>query len=242
MIVGAGVDEVGDVCERADAAAGADSGAVECSSGASKFQLAVEGPVFEQSVDEAGVEDVAGAGGVDDGDAKGRSVKELFAVEGEDAFLTKSRGSEAAVVAALHFAKSLLEIGLGCEAGGKVAADDEVVDVADEILDVGIEFVEVGDDGNAGFAGPGGGEDGSFRVVTIDVESAGIGDPFAVEVSGAEGEPGVKIAADENSTFALGIDEDEGSRAGSARDGDDASFDTGVGKGFAMESRGQIVT
>ena len=88
MIVGAGVDEVCDLCERADAATGTDCGAVEGSSGAGKFQLAVEGPVFEQSIDEAGVEDVAGAGGVDDGDAKSRSVKELFPVEGEDAFLT----------------------------------------------------------------------------------------------------------------------------------------------------------
>ena len=239
--MGAGVDEVGDVVEGPDAATGADCGAVEGSSGAGKFQLAVEGPVFEKSVDEAGMEDVAGAGGVDDGDAEGWGVEELFAVEGEDAFLTKSGCSEPAVVAALHLAKSLLEIGFGCEARRKVAADDEVVDVADEVFDVGIELVEVRDDGNAGFAGPSGGEDGGLSVVAIDVESSRIGDPFTIEISGAESEAAVKIAADEDSTFALGIDEDEGLWAGPSGDGDNASFDTGVGKGFAVERGGEIV-
>ena len=237
----AGGNEVGDLVEGTDAATGADCCAVESGSSAGKFQLPVEGPVFEQSVDEACVKDVAGARGVDDRDAEGGSVKELFSVEGEDAFLTKSGGCEATVVTALHFAKSLFEIGLGCEARGKVAADDEVVDVADEVFDLGIELVEVGDDGNAGFTGPSGGADCGFCVVAIDVESAGVGDPFPVEISGAEGEAGIKIAPDEDSAFALGIDEDQGLRAGSSGDGDDTSFDTGVGEGFAMEGGGEIV-
>ena len=63
--MGAGGDEVVDVFEGVDAAAGADGGAVEGGGGAGEFELAVEGPVLEERVDEAGVEDVAGTGGVD---------------------------------------------------------------------------------------------------------------------------------------------------------------------------------
>src|ERR1700720_4462825 len=111
-VVGAGCHEGGDVVEGVDAAAGADGSAVQCGGGAGEFKLAVEGPVGEESVDEAGVEDVSGSGGVDDGDRVGGSVEELFAVEGEDAFLAECRGGEAAVVAAVHLAESLLEVGL----------------------------------------------------------------------------------------------------------------------------------
>ena len=125
----------------------------------------------------------------------------------------------------------------------EVAGDDEIVDVGDEGFDVGVEFVEVGDDGDVRFAGPGGGEDGGFGVVAVDVEGAGVGDPFAIEVGGAEAE--AVVAADEDGAFALGVDEDEGLRAGGAGDRDEASFDTGigtgVGKGFAVEGGGEIV-
>ncbi len=163
-----------------DAAAGAYGGAVQGGCGTGEFQLAVEGPVLEETVDEAGVEDVAGTGGVDYGDAVGGGVEELLSVEGEDALLAEGRGGEAGGVAAVHLAEGLLEVGLGGEARGEVAADDEVVDVGDEIFDVGVELVEVGDDGDAGGAGPGGGEDGGFSVVAVDVEGAGVGDPFAL--------------------------------------------------------------
>ncbi len=211
-----------------DAAASAGGGAVQCRGGAGEFELAVEGPIVEQRVDEAGVEDVASAGGVDDGDAEGGGVEELFAVEGEDALFAEGGGGESAVVAALHFSERLFEAGLGGEAGGKVAGDDEVVDVGEEGFDVGVELVEVGDDGDAGFAGPGGGEDGGFGVVAVDVEGAGVDDPFAVEVGGVEGE--TFVAADEDGAFALGVDEDDGLSAGGAGDGDDAGFDAGGGQ------------
>ena len=49
------------------------------------------------------------------------------------------------------------------------------------------------------------------------------------------------VAAAEDGAFALGVDEDQGLGAGSAGDGDDAGFDTGVGEGFAMEGGGEVV-
>ncbi len=171
--MGAGGDEGGYVFERVDASTGSYGGAVEGGGGAGEFQLTGQGPVLEEGVDEACVEDVAGAGGVDDRNAEGRDVDEVFAVEGEDAFCAESGGREACVVAAVHLAEGLLEVGLGCDARGNVAADDEVVDVGEERFDVGVELVEVGDDGDAGFTGPGGGLDGGFGVVAVDVEGAG---------------------------------------------------------------------
>jgi len=242
-VVGAGGDEIGDVVERVDAAASADCGAVQCGGGAGEIELAVEGPVFEESVDEACVEDVARACGVDYRDAEGRGMEEAFAIECEDAFLAEGGGGEAAVVAAVHLAEGLFEIGLGCETRGKVAGHDEVVDVGDECFDVRVELIEIGDDGDAGFTGPGGGEDGGFGVVSVDMEGAGVDDPLAVEIGGVEGE--TFVAADEDGALALGVDEDEGLRAGGAGDGDDASVDTGfgagMGEGFAMEGAGEVV-
>ncbi len=174
-----------------------------------------------------------------DGDAEGGDVEELCAVEGEDAFLAEGGGGETAVVTAMHLAESLFEVGFGGEAGGKVAADDEVVDVSEEGFDVGVEFVEVGDDGDVGFAGPGGGQDGGFGVVAVDVEGAGVGDPFAMEVGGVEDD--ALVAAAEDGALALGVDEDEGLGAGDAGGSDDVGFDAGVREGFAMEGGGEVV-
>src|SRR5277367_819903 len=86
-VVGAGDDKGGDVVEGVDASAGSYGSAVEGGGGAGEFELAGERPVLEECVDEAGVEDVAGAGGVDYGDAEGWGVEELVAVPGEDSVL-----------------------------------------------------------------------------------------------------------------------------------------------------------
>ncbi len=237
--MGAGGHEVFDVFEGLDAASGAYGSAVEGGGGAGEVELAVERPVLQQAVDEAGVEDVSGAGGVDDGDAVGGGVVEVLAVPGEDAVVAEGRGGEAAAVAAVHLAEGFFEVGLAHEAGGEVAADDEVVDVGEEVFDVGVELVEVGDDGDSGGAGPGGGEGGGGGVVAVDVEGAGVDDPVAVEIGGVEGE--AFVAAAEDGALAFGVDEDEGLGAGSAGDGDDAGFDAGVGEGFAMEGGGEVV-
>ena len=237
-------DEVGNLVERADATSSAHRSAVEGSGGAGKFQLTVEGPVIQESVDEAGVEDVACTSGIDYGDAEGWGVEELSSVEGENTFLAEGCCGKATRVSALHLAESLFEIGLGCEARGEVAADDEVVDVTNEILDVGVEFVEVRDDGDVGFARPGGGQDGGFGVVTVDVKGTGVSDPIAIEIGGTEAK--TVISADQDGAFALGIDEDQRLSAGGAGNSDNPGVDTGVGsgmrEGFAVEGGGKIVT
>jgi hypothetical protein len=133
----------------------------------------------------------------------------------------------------------LLEVGFGGEASGKVAADDEVVDVSEEIVDVGVEFIEVGDDRNVGGASPGGGEDGGFGIVAVDMEGAGVDDPLALQVGGMEGD--AFVAAAEDGALASGVDEDEGLGADSAGNCNDASVDTSVREGFAVEGGGEVV-
>src|SRR3954471_1190548 len=91
----AGCYQVLDFGECGDVAAGAYSGAVEGGGGAGEFELARQRPGLQQSINKAGVEDVAGAGGVDGFNAECRGVVELRAVVGEDAFGAERGSCEA---------------------------------------------------------------------------------------------------------------------------------------------------
>jgi hypothetical protein len=233
-----GGHEVLGLFEGLDTAAGADRHAVERGGGAGEVELAVERPTLKETVDEAGVEDIAGSGGVGDRDTVGGGVVEVLAVPGEDAVGAEGSGGEAAAVAALHEFEGALEDGLVHETRGEIAADDEVIDILKEVVDAGVGLVEVGDDGDGGGAGPACGLDGGGGVVAVDVEGAGVDDPVALEVFGLEDE--AVIAAAKDGAFAVGVDEDEGLGAGAAGDGGDVRFDTGAGEGLVVE-RGSAV-
>ena len=84
---------------------------------------------MEEAVDEASVEDVSCSGGIEYGDAVSGGEVEVVAVPGEDAVSAQGGRGEAAAVAAMHLLNRGGEIGLGHEAAGEVAADDEVIDV-----------------------------------------------------------------------------------------------------------------
>ncbi len=118
-VAGRGGHEVFDGFDKADAAAGAAGGAVERGGGAGEVELARQGPALQQTVDEAGVEDVAGSGGVDDGDAIGGAEVEMAAVPGEDAVFAEGGGGDGAAEAAFHGAEGLLEVAFAGEAAGK---------------------------------------------------------------------------------------------------------------------------
>ena len=223
----------------ADIASGADGGAVEGGGGAGEVELAFQGPALEQAVDKAGVEDVSGSGGVDGGDAVGGGVMHLGAVPGEDAAFAERGGGEFCAVAEMHVAEGELKVGLGHEAARKVAADDGVIDEGEELFNAGVELIEIGDDGDAGFPGPAGGEDGGSGIVAIDVEGAGGDDPFATKVVGLEDEAVIAVA--EDGALSIGIDEDEGLGAGAAGNGDELGFDAGSREGLVMEAGGIVV-
>jgi len=237
-VAGAGCDEFFDNGDGLDSAASAYGGAVECCGSAGEVELAIELPVLEEAVDEAGVKDVAGAGGVDDRDEEGAGVVEAATVEGEDSSLSQGCRGEDGAVAAMHKAEGGFQVGLVSEASGKIAADDEVIDEGKEIVDIGVEFVEVGNDGDSRFAGPAGGEDGSLGVVAVDVEGAGAGDPLALEVGRPDSEG--LVAAPEDGALAVVVDEDEGLLAQAVGGTENAGVDAGAGEGVAMELGGVV--
>lgn len=238
VVADAGRDEVFDGVEVLDAAACTDGHAVEGGGGAGEVELAVERPALKEAVDEAGVEDVSGSGGIDYVHSIGWGVVELHAIPGEDTFFTEGRGGEETAVAALHQLEGFFEVGLGHETAGEVSTDDEVVDVLEEFFDAGVDLVEVGDDGNVGFAGPAGCESCCGGVVAVDVEGAGVDDPVSVEFGGLEDE--TLVAAAEDGALAAAVDQDE--RLGAdAGDSNDLGLDAGAGEGFAVESGGVVV-
>src|SRR6266849_8133493 len=85
-----------------DAAAGAEGGAVEGGGGAGEIKLAGQGPALQEAVDEAGVENVSGAGGVDRLHAKGGGVVELGVVPGQDALFAECGAGAASATPSLE--------------------------------------------------------------------------------------------------------------------------------------------
>ena len=223
-----------DLIDGADAAARALGHAVDGGGGAGEVEAARKRPTLQQSVDEAGTEDVAGAGRVDDGDAKGRSVVELLSVPGDDAVVAKCGRGEPAAVATMHLAERGLQIGFAGQAEGKVVVDDEEVNVLEEFVNAFVGVVEVGGDEHAGLAGPAGGERGGGGVVAVDVKGAGVDDPFALELRRLEGE--ALVAAAEDGALAGAIEEDERAGAGCGGDVGQVSFGAGAEKLLRVEA------
>jgi len=238
-VAGGGGDQVRDFVEWGDVAAGADAGAVEGGGGAGEFELAGERPCLEQSIDEAGVEDVAGAGGVDRFDAEGGAIVELRAVVGEDAFGAEGSGGEAGVVPGADGGERFAEVGFAGDAAGDVAAGDEVIDQGEKGIDAGIELIEIGDYGDAGFAGPGGCRGCGGGVVAVEVKGAGFADPILIEIGGLEGE--AIIALPEDGALAGVVDEDESLLAGAAWRGEEMRFHAMVGELGAVKGCGEVV-
>ena len=239
LVAESGGDEAFDFPDGGDVASGSGAGAVEGRGGAGEVELATERPVLMKAVEEAGVENVACAGGVDGGDAVGGGVVELGSIPCENAVFAEGGCGEFCPVAALHLAEGGFEVGLGHQAAGEVAADDEVVDVDEEIFDAGIKFVEVGDDGNVGGLGPLRGDRGGGGVVAVDVEEAGVDDPIAVKVVGMEDEAVVAMA--EDSSLAIAVNQDDGLGASGVGDGDEPGLNAGEGEGFTMEFGGVVI-
>ncbi len=194
-----------------DAAAGAEGGAVEGGGGAGEIELALKGPALQEAVDEAGVKNVSGAGGVNGLNVEGGCVVELRSVPGQDALFAECGGSEA-----------------GAQ-----------VDALQEGFHAGVEFIYVGDDGNAGGARPARGRNCCGGIVSIDVKGAGIDDPISVEFLGAQSQ--AVVAFPENGAFTGVIDEDEGLLAGAIGCGEEMSLDAVARKFGAVQFGGAVV-
>ena len=171
-----------------DAAACADARAVERGGSASEVEPLLQGPALQKRVDKAGVEEVAGAGGVDGVHMKRGSVVELRAVPGEYAVDAECGGGEAAAEATMDGGEGLLQIVGRHKLAGNITAADQIVDIFKQRFDAGIEFIQVGDDRNFGGARPSGGLGGSRGVVAVKVKCARVDDPIALQFFRAKGE------------------------------------------------------
>jgi hypothetical protein len=89
-----GLYEVLDVRNGVDATACAYGGAVESGGGAGEIKLTLKRPFLEQAIDEAGVEDVTGSGGVGYRDAVSGSVVESLTVPRENAVMSECCSGE----------------------------------------------------------------------------------------------------------------------------------------------------
>jgi len=195
-----------------DATAGAGVHTVNGCGSAGEVELAVKRPAVEHTIDEAGVEDVACAGGVDYGNLVGIAVVEVGAIPGGYSVRAERSRGYFATEAAMEFRKRLTQVADAGDLGGKVAADYEVIDEGQEVIDAFVLFVKVSDYGDSGFMCPACGLDGCFGVEAVYVKDAGVNDPLALELGGLKAEARVALA--EDSALSLGINEDEGARAG----------------------------
>jgi hypothetical protein len=74
-VASAGGHEAFDLRDGVNAAAGADSGAIECGSGAGEIELLLQRPTLQKRVDKSGMKNIACAGGIDGLDPKSISFR-----------------------------------------------------------------------------------------------------------------------------------------------------------------------
>ena len=134
-------DEVFDFGNGTNAGAGADSSAVECCSGAGKFELMGDGPILQERVNEGGVEDVSGAGGIGGANVEGRGVVKICAVESEDAVVAERGRRELVGEFLLDNLERFREIRFAGNSAGNIHAGDEEIDVRKERFDAVVKIV-----------------------------------------------------------------------------------------------------
>src|SRR6266478_2888351 len=218
---------------------GADGGAVERGGGAAEIELPLQGPALQETVDEASVKNVSGAGGVDGLDAEGSGVVEVLAIPSQYAFLAECCSGKTATKLFAEQGQGFFQIVFCREAFGNVPASDEEIDALQERFHTGIEFVQISNYGNAGGAGPARRCSCRSRIVSIDVKGARVNDPFLLEFFGTQGQAVVPFPKD--SAFAGVVDQDEGLLAGTARSHEEMSFDAGSRKFRAVQFCGAVV-
>src|SRR5262249_26050889 len=98
-------------------------------------------------------------------------------------------------------------IGFAGDTAGNVQAGDEEIAVGEKAIYGVVEIVEVRDNGGLRGAGPLGSKARRGRIVAVAENSAGGGDPFALELRRLKGQTFVMTAKD--GAFAVGVNQDE---------------------------------
>lgn len=138
--------------------------------------------------------------------------------------MTESCRSQAAAETLPDFGQRLAQVGFAGQASRNVAAGNQEVDFLQKRFNPRVQVIQIGDHGDAGFARPVCGGDCRSRIVTVDVEGAGVDDPFALEFFRLQGQSVVTLP--ENRALARIVDEDDCLLAGASRGGDEMGLDT----------------
>jgi hypothetical protein len=232
-------DDALDFVDWSDVASSTNHSAVKGGGSASKFEPARRGPILQKGVEETGMEDVSGAGGVRDMNIESRRVEKLRAVESEDAVVSESCGGEFVGESFLDDFERFGEIGFAGNQAGNVVAGDEVIDFGEQSVDFGIKLVKIGDDGDSRSTSPYGGLAGGRSVMSIHQKGPSGSDPVALQFGCLDGKTVVMAA--ENGALAVSVDEDEGLVAGAARRCEEMRFDSGAFEGGTMDLRGVVI-
>jgi hypothetical protein len=134
------------------------------------------------------------------------------------------------------------EIGAGeigaRELAGNVSAGDQVIHVFQELFHAGIKFIQISDHRNLGGTRPGRGLGRCGCVVAIQMKSAGVDDPIALEFFGTQSQ--AAVAPPKNGAFARSINKNERLLAGATGRGDEMRLDAEAGEFRAMEAGSAI--
>jgi hypothetical protein len=197
--------EVLDRVKRLNAAPGADCLAIQGGGSTGEIELPLERPILKKSVDKSGVEDISCPGGIHDRNTISRGEVKLLAIPCEYAFFSQSCSGEEGTVTPKHKAKCILKVAFTRDLRRKIPAYDEIVDIFKQIFHARIYLIQIGDYADASSASPASSQSCCGRIVTINVKSTGIHDPFAIEVAGLKNKPFIPSAKD--GSLALAVDE-----------------------------------
>ena len=233
--------EGGYVVQAANAAAGAQRGAVEGCHGIGEIERLLHRHGLQNSIAERPVKDVAGTGGIHTVDDESGGVVELAVLAGEGAVGSQGHGGDADAVLFLDGFEGFEGIGFAGPGGGKFAGGDEVIDVGEDAVEALIDGIDVDGDGDAVAAGDFGGAGDGGGIVAVDVEDAGAGDHVLGDLLGVDLE--AIVAAPEDGALAGGaIDDDVGGLIGTAAaDQDVVEVDAGALEAFDLDAAAEVV-
>src|SRR5579871_1980158 len=97
-MAGAGSHQVSDLFKGLDSASSSHGRAVQGGGGAGEIELAVQGPVLQQAIDEARMEDITSSSSVEHRDEISGGVLKLVAVPRQDTVVPKGGSSKTASV------------------------------------------------------------------------------------------------------------------------------------------------
>jgi hypothetical protein len=226
-------------CKRLNPSPGPDCHAIQRRGSTGEIELLFQRPVLEKPIDKSGVEDISSSRCIHHWNVIRRDVMKLLAIPRQHAFLPQCRRGENASVTAMHSSQRLLQVFFCHEPAWKISTHNQIVDVLEKLLHTRIKLIQIANHGNARSASPSRRHGRRSGIMTIDVQSPRIHDPFAVEVGRQKNKP--LIPSTENRSLARAVDKYQGLRADASRNYRELRLHPCTRKLFMMQLRSLVV-